>query len=50
MKKHDQVARDTLAVHAGITKSEFLPVVPPIHTALAMLLKSGDHMVCGEAD
>jgi methionine-gamma-lyase len=110
MKKRDQVALDTLAVHAGIEASEFLPVVPPIyqtstfafdsaergatlfsgedagyiysrmgnptvealetavaaleagarglacasgmaaiHTALATLLSSGDHLVCSEA-
>ncbi len=30
MKKHDQAAPETLAVHAGVRKGEFLPAVPPI--------------------
>lgn len=30
MKNHDRAAPDTLVVHAGINKSEFLPAVPPI--------------------
>jgi methionine-gamma-lyase len=110
MKEHKDLAPETLAVHAGIEESEYLPVVPPIfqtstfafdsaeqgaalfagkakgyiytrmgnptihaletsiatleggvrglacgsgmaatHTALATLLKQGDHMVCSDA-
>lgn len=109
-KKHAKLAVETLAVHAGLTQREFLPVVPPIyqtstfafdsaeqgadlfagkragciysrmgnptveglenalavleggakslacasgmaaiHTALAVLLKAGDHVVCSDA-
>ncbi len=43
MKSHQKTAADTLAVHAGIRKNEFLPAVPPIYQTSTFGFRSAEH-------